>query len=215
MRKPLLASTAVLLASACFGCSWAASGESADACTERVGRTVRGVLGGAGGVALGCTQIRGPAQLVELYAVSDAAGPCIVVTGMPGGPRACGRAPGEREPAVERAISAGPIVRRSSRSPFEVYGETRADVGQVVLRYTLPRGGRGTSRATLVEAADAGALAAAGIREPFGYFVGQVPGDAQDVVAEASERSGRRLGAADFSGVMRSMHPTVFIAEER
>src|SRR5215207_5460553 len=90
---------------------------------------------------------------LELHASPDAGGPCILIRGLPGGPRACGRAPSERVPQEHRSISPGPIVRRSARSPVELYGETGPRLAQVIIRYA---GGRRRERivyATLARAA--------------------------------------------------------------
>lgn len=116
-------------------------------------------------------------------------------------------------PAAHRPISGGVIVRRTRRSRVEIYGETRVDVEQIVLRYAFPGVGSRTTRATLIRAVSPLALEAAGIGEPFGYFVGTVPAGSRRVVAEARDRFGRRLGNAHFSGLIRDMPPRVFIAE--
>ena len=221
MSPQRLALSALLVCSGCCGTACHDAAEpaqpaTADACGDRTGRTLSSVLGDAEGIALGCRRVEGPARLLELFAVNDAGGPCIVITGLPDGPRACARAPGERVPAVRRHISAGPIVRRSIRSGVEVYGETSAEVDRVLLRYRLPGGRRATTRATLIEADSAAARAAAGIDEPFAVFVGQIPSRARHVVAEGQDRSGHTLGRAQFSGLMRDGRATTaFVAESR
>jgi hypothetical protein len=135
---------------------------------------------------------------VELYVRQDAGGPCIVIRGLRGGPRACGRSPSERVPEVHRPVSAGPIVRRSKNSPVELYGETGPRVAEVVVRY-VARGCEGSVHATLARATDRRALAAARIRRPFGYFVATVPGGVRRASAEARSASGELLGSADLS----------------
>ncbi len=162
-------------------------------------------------MVLGCAR----GATLRLYAFRQAGGPCLVVDGLPGGPRACGRAPGERVPAAAGAIGGPAIVRRSPDAELELYGETSAAVRRVVLRYRLPAGRRGRRRATLIRADDAVALRAARIREPFGYFAGSVPPRARDVMAVALDASGEELGRLAFDRIARDMHPTVFIAGER
>jgi len=153
---------------------------------------------------------------LELHASPDAGGPCIVIRGLPGGPRACGRAPSERVPQEHRSISPGPIVRRSARSPVELYGETGPRVAQVIIRYA---GGRRRERivyATLARATDRRALSAARIRQPFGYFVATVPGTVRRAWADARTGSGEPLGSADFSKQLADGHPTtVFLRRAR
>jgi hypothetical protein len=153
---------------------------------------------------------------LELHAVQDAGGPCIVIRGLAGGPRACGRAPSERVPAVHRPVSAGPIVRRSADSPVELYGETGPRVTQVIVRYTGSGRRERTVRATLARATDPRSLAAARIRRPFGYFVATVPGTTRRAWADARSASGHLLGTADFSRLLADRHPTtVFLQRQQ
>ena len=87
---------------------------------------------------------------------------------------------------------------------------------RVLVRYRLPGGRRATTRTALIQADSAAARAAAGIDEPFGVFAGWVPARAFDLVAEGKDRSGRTLGRAGFSRLMRGGRATtVFIAEPR
>lgn len=150
---------------------------------------------------------------LELRARQDAGGPCIVIRGLPGGPRACGRAPSERVPEVRRPISAGPIVRPSAGSAVELYGETGPRVVQVSIRYTAPRGCERTVQATLARATDRRSLSVARIRRPFGYFVATVPGSARRAWADARTGSGRRLGVADYSKLLADKRPTTVFIE--
>jgi len=149
---------------------------------------------------------------IELYSFRDAAGPCLNLAGLPGGTRACGRAPSERVPPARRALGGGAIVRRSAGAPLELYGEARSNVRRVVLRYRLPQGGPGEREAILIRVTDRAALKAARIRRPFGYFVGAVPPRARRVTAVALDGSGDPAGRLGFDRIARSMHPTVFIA---
>jgi hypothetical protein len=150
--------------------------------------------------------------VLQLFSFHDAGGPCLNIAGLPGGTRACGRAPSERLPPVPAAIGGGAIVRRSAGAALELYGETAPDVRRVVLRYRLPRIGPGETTATLIRVRDRAALRAAGIRAPFGYFVGVVRPRARRVSAVALDASGEPLGRLGFDRLIRSMHPTVFIA---
>jgi hypothetical protein len=151
-------------------------------------------------------------RLVTLSAVTDGAGPCLRLTGLPGGVRACGRAPSERVPAGETAIGGPAIVRTRRGARLELYGETAPGVRRVLVRYRH-RDGRATAQgpATLIRVTDPARLRAAGIRAPFGYFVGFAPPGARRVVAEARGPSGARLGLLRFDRIARSMHPRVFI----
>jgi hypothetical protein len=169
--------------------------------------------GERGGILLGSA--RTPSgTVIQLYSFRDGGGPCLNIAGLPGGTRACGRAPSERVPPVLEAIGGGAIVRRSAHAPLELYGETLHDVHRVVLRYRLPHGRPGRRSATLIRADDRDALRSAGIREPFGYFVGAVPPRARRVTAVALDRSARELGKIGFDRLARSMPPTVFISVE-
>lgn len=82
------------------------------------------------------------------------------------------------------------------------------------MRYRLP--GRQTSRkqVTLLDVSDPAALREAGIRDPFGYFVGAVPHQASGVSAEAHDR-GVVLDRFRFDRLAEGGHPTVFIAIKR
>jgi hypothetical protein len=162
-------------------------------------------------ILLGCGRARG-GTVVKIYSFRDAGGPCIVIEGLPGGARACGRAPSERVPAVRAAIGGPVIVRRSPNAALELYGETAPRTRRVLLRYRLPNGQPGERPALLIRASDPAALRAAGIRQPFGYFIGAVPPHARRVSAVALGRDGQALGRLEFDRLARGMHPTVFIA---
>lgn len=163
-------------------------------------------------VVIGCGRALG--EPVRILAFRDAGGPCLLIAGLRGGTRGCGRAPSERVPAATEAIGGPAIVRRSPDRPLELYGETTADVRRVVLRYR--RNGRDARRreAALIEMRNPAALRAAGIRESFGYFVGSVPPGATNVSAEALAASGAVLDRFRFGRLAREMHPTVFIASK-
>lgn len=138
------------------------------------------------------------------------AGPCLAIRGLPGGPRGCARAPSERVPSVRRAISASAIVRAARRGPVELWGETGPRVREVIVRYAGPWRRERAVRATLLQARDPWALAANGIRRPFGVFHARIPGKARVARADASAGPpagrGRRLGSASFSRLLADPH---------
>jgi hypothetical protein len=180
-------------------------------CEVGAERSSPGAPGREREIVLGCGRTP-DGTVVQLSSSLDAGGPCLSITGLPGGTRACGRAPSERVPPAREAIGGGAIVRRTTGAQLELYGETAATVRRVLLRYRLPSGGPGERPATLIRARDPVALTAARIGEPFGYFVGAVPPRAVRVSAVALDRSGRVLGRLGFDRLARDMPPTVFIA---
>jgi hypothetical protein len=180
-------------------------------CPVGAHRGAPGVPTGERAIVLGCARTRAGGA-VQLYSFQDAGGPCLNIAGLPGGTRACGRAPSERVPPVRVAIGGGAIVRRSAPAPLELYGETAPNVHRVLLGYRLPNGGQRQSPATLIRARDRAALREAGIRRPFGYFVGAVPRRARQISAVARGSAGKVLGRLGFDRLAQSMHPTVFIA---
>ncbi len=183
-------------------------------CDVGAERKRAGIGSGRPAVIIGCGQTS-TGREVQLYSWKDTGGPCIFIAGLPGGTRACGRAPSERVPPARAAIGGSAIVRRSPGAPLELYGETAPDVGRVMLRYRPPGGPRAQSQATLIRIDDRSALRTAGISQPFGYFVGTVPPRAKQVVAVAYDRSRKGLGSFTFDRLAAGMHPTVFIATRR
>ena len=161
---------------------------------------------------LGCGRNRAGAAL-QLFSFRDDGGPCLNIAGLPGGTRACGRAPSERVPPARGAIGGGAIVRRSASAQLELYGETAPNVRRVILRYRLPHGRAGERPAALIRVIDRAALTAAGIRKPFGYFVGAVPPRAAQISAVALDASGDLLGRLGFDRLARDLHPTGFIVK--
>lgn len=152
---------------------------------------------------------------LRLSSVRDAGGPCLMIDGLPGGTRGCGRAPGERVPAERGPIGGAAIVRRAAGARIELYGETAPDVRSVRVCFRGGRGRRECRAASLMRARDRQALAAAGIRRPFGYFVGFAPSRAKGIYGAALGECGRVLGRVDFDRLVRGMHPTVFILRTR
>ena len=162
---------------------------------------------------LACGETPG-GQKVEIWASADDAGPCIVIVGLPDGPRACGRAPSERVPPSEKAIGGAAFVQRTQGGRLELYGETGPEVRRVMLHSQHGKDSARQRAATLLQASDRRALQAAHIREPFGYFVGSVPSSAHDVVAEALDNTGAARGRVHFDPVIESMHPTAFLLSD-
>jgi hypothetical protein len=153
---------------------------------------------------------------VELFTFRDAGGPCLSIAGLPGGTRACGRVPSERVPQVRAGIGGPVIVQRSPGAPIELYGETGGEAQRVTIRYrTSADGPVRQRRAALLRARDDESLEAAGIRRPFGYFIGSVPPTAQDIVATARTRSGDVIDRADFDPIVDSMPPRAFIVRRQ
>ena len=186
-------------------------GGGARRCEVGAERTARGAPAGRRAIVLGCGRTRDRIAL-QLVSFRDDGGPCLTIAGLPGGTRACGRAPSERVPPARDAIGGGAIVRRSGRAQLELYGETAPGVSRVVMRYRRPDDQSVQRPTTLIRAENRAALRAAGIGEPFGYFVGVVPARARHVTAIAVDRSGEVLGSLGFDRLVRSMHPTVLIA---
>jgi len=165
-------------------------------------------------IVLGCGRTRAGTRF-QLYSFRDAGGPCLNIVGLPGGTRACGRAPSERVPATTKAIGGGVIVRKSPHARLELYGETASNVRRVLLRYRLSHGRPDHRPATLVRVIDRTALDKARISEPFGYFVGAVPPRAAGVSALALDGAGEPLGRLGFDRLAGGTHPnTVFIASK-
>lgn len=224
LRLTLPSCATVLIASLSLGCDSGArvaspprerppsAGEPP--CDVGAKRFRPGTSSGQRSVIVGCGETEG-GQEVQLYSFRDAGGPCIYIAGLPGGTRGCGRAPSERVPPFRAAIGGPAIVRRPSAAPLELYGETSPAVDSLLLRYQLSDRGRARRPAVLIRISDRSALRAAGIRRPFGYFVGMVPRQAKQVVAEARGRSGEVLGRFAFDRLAARMHPTVFIANKQ
>lgn len=143
---------------------------------------------------------------LETLRDGSGAGSCLVIHGLPGGPRACARAPSERVPAVHRPVIAGPIVRVTSRAPVELYGEVGPRVRQVVVRFSGPWRGERMVYATLLRAHEPFRLALAGIRRPFGVFFARIPPRTRHAWADAYTGGGFRLGTVDFSHLLAGRH---------
>ena len=227
MRSPPVPWSASALALVALSCSAIACGSdeagkrntaspgNADAPRCRVGSERPGPAAFAPerGIVLACGRTTGGSQ-IELYALAGDHGvACINIAGLPGGTRACGVAPSDRVPRPRTHLIGDAVVQRSPGAPLELYGAAAPDVQSVVLRFQSPRRRPGQRAATLIRARDRGALKAARIERPFGYFLGSVPDGAEQIWADARDGAGRVVGRFDFDP-LRSMHPTVFIAEK-
>lgn len=148
---------------------------------------------------------------IRIGAFRDAAGPCLVIFGLPAGPRQCGRAPSERIPPGP-TIGGAVIARITRESHLELYGETRPAVRRVTVRFRLPSGQRRRRTATIIRVEDRDALREAQIRKPFGYFAAFVPPQARKVVAVGRDADGVALGRLRYDPIVDSLHPHNFIA---
>lgn len=220
-RVACTAFSCVLIAAGCASsddergaASTSASSGTRD-CAVDLDRSGPDVSGEKRAILLACGQT-GEGRSVAIYSSREAAGgPCLSIAGMPGGVRACGRAPSERVPPVRGDVSGPTIVQRTTNAPIELYGETGSDARRVTIRYLASDGVVRRKRATLLRAHGHEALEAAGIRRPFGYFVGSVPASADGIVATAHTRSGDVVGRAGYDALVGSMDPTVFIAQRQ
>jgi hypothetical protein len=142
---------------------------------------------------------------------SRRAGGCLRVTGIDDKRRACAYVPSMREPPLTAPIAAEVTAQRGPAAPFEVYGPISVRVAEVVIRYRS--GGRVRRMAAeLVWMTDEEALRAAGIEEPFGYFLAELPAatTADDVEAVGFDASGDRLGSASFA-MFADLPPCAFV----
>jgi len=160
-------------------------------------------------VLLGCARLDA-GRLVGLFATGGgeggSGGPCLEITGVDDeAARSCGRAPSERVPAVTEAVAAEATVKRHPSAPLEIYGVISADVANVALEY-----GDETTMAEVIHVSDQEVLADAGISEPFGYFVAELPSSTppQQVAARGSDYEGNELGSDTFE---RISHGRMFI----
>src|SRR5688572_4179697 len=103
-RVTVLWCATALLGSVLLGCGSKAAAPSCEA-----GAQVHRL--GMRSVTLACGETAAGREL-RLYSFQDAGGPCVVLAGLPGGTRGCGRAPSERVPASSAAIGGPAIVRR-------------------------------------------------------------------------------------------------------
>jgi hypothetical protein len=149
--------------------------------------------------------------VLRSFGAGTEVGPCLTLVGLDQYKRQCGRAPSERVPShAGDSILAGPIAQLRPDAPFEVYGETSADVVRVLLRFNVNASTR-QQRAVLMRVLDAETLVSAGIRQPFGYFLAELPPDAWKIRATAFDSEGDEIGSDDYDE-FRDLHPRSFIA---
>lgn len=181
-------------------------------CTVGEERLVfRGVQGDEStSVLLACVQLADGRE-VELFSGIQSGGLCLQIVGIDSRVRECGNAPSEQEPPMTGAVAAQAIAQPNSSAALEVYGAVSTDVTTVSLRYTQG-GSPQLARAEVIHVKDRGALERAGIGEPFGYFVGELPAKASNVTALAKNGEGRALGRAGFEPFLRSQPRRAFIS---
>lgn len=151
---------------------------------------------------------------VEIRSHRDATGPCLTIVGLPRGPRQCGRAPSESVPPGP-VMTSDAIAQVTPRSRIELYGATRPAVRQVSVEFGFPSGCPASRSAFLIPVTDVDALRAAGISEPFAYFIAFVPSHARDVVAIGRTAHGNVLRQLEYDPIVDSLHAHTFIARER
>jgi hypothetical protein len=150
--------------------------------------------------------------VLRSFGAGSETGPCLTLLGLDRYKRQCGRAPSERVPSQAREpILAGPTAQLTPDAPLEVYGETSPDVVRVILRYTT-HGSAKEQPGVLMRVSDADTLASAGIREPFGYFLAELPSDASNVTATVFDSDGAEIGSDNYEQ-FRDLHPQAFIAD--
>lgn len=163
-------------------------------------------------ILLGCAELKDGRQ-IELLASQDdsGAGPCLEISGVDErGVRACGRAPLERVPAQTRPILMDATAQPTPQGPIEVYGGVSASVERVDLSYTI-EASTAHMRAAVIRVDEDAVLGDVGIREPFGYFIGEVPAEAVHCQAMALNSAGQRVGV-DGCEPYLGLAPDAFIA---
>lgn len=160
-------------------------------------------------VLLGCAELEDGRE-IDLLAEKGAGGLCLQLTGIDNQVRECGSAPSAEEPPGTEAVAPQAIARANSSAPLEVYGAISTNAAGVTLEYTA-RGSVQRRRAEVLQVTDEEALNRAGIRDPFGYFLAELPAETSKVRAIAVDSEGDRLGSAPFGGILQQ-HPRVFMA---
>lgn len=163
----------------------------ADACPAGEERLV--VPGMAKSVVLGCAQLP-DGRKVALLSMHQSRGQCLQIVGLDDHARQCGFAPSAMVPTPPaRPIFIQVHGQRNESAPIEVFGDTSAEATMVELRYTRD-GSSHEARAALFQVTDSDVLENAGITEPFGYFIAELPPDTSHVTATALDADGQRLG---------------------
>ena len=161
-------------------------------------------------VLLGCARLQ-DGRKVELLSEIEAGGLCLQIVGIDNRVRECGNAPSEQEPPMTEAVAAQAIAQRNNSAPLEVYGATSADVTKVELRYTR-EGSSHRAPAELIRVTNGEALKKAGIVQPFGYFVGELPPDASNISAIALSSEGQTIGGDNFEQFLRDQPRGAFVS---
>lgn len=154
-------------------------------------------------LVLGCAQLPGGRRVALLNGYREP-GTCLQIVGIDNRARQCGFAPSSTEPPQKpHAIAFQGIAQRNKSTPLEIFGTTSDQVTTVELSY--PRNGSSHStRAALIPVTDSETLEVAGIAEPFGYFLAELPADTSHVSATALGPDGQQLGADDLSPYLQS-----------
>lgn len=137
-------------------------------------------------------------------------GPCLSLNGIDQNKRACGRAPSEVEPPLTDPVIAQATAQTKPSAPLEVYGATSAEASEVVLRFKLGESTRELP-AVLMVIEDQAVLDEAGIREPFGYFLAELPPEASHIRATAFDAEHATVGVDTFEN-FTDQHPHAFIS---
>lgn len=148
-------------------------------------------------VVLGCAQLPDGRRLVLLDGFRGG-GLCLQIVGLDNRARQCGNAPSSIEPPITRTIYFQSHAQRNESAPIEVYGVASAEVTTVDLSYTRD-GSSHSTRAAYIRVTDSDVLEQAGIAEPFGYFLSELPADTSHVTATALGPARQRLGSDDLA----------------
>jgi hypothetical protein len=150
---------------------------------------------------------------IQIRSWLDADASCLRIIGLPHGPRECGLPPSETIPP-RPALGADAIVQITPKSRLELYGATRPEVKRVDVNFRHPSGCPELRSAAIIRVDDRDALRAAHIREPFGYFIAFVPGNAREITAIGRGTGGAVVRRVRFDPIVDSLHPHSFIARE-
>ena len=169
---------------------------SPDAGTDTcpVGEERRVLPGLPKSVVLGCAQLP-DGRKVAILSVHESGGQCLQIVGLDDRARECGLAPSAIvPPPPARPIFIQVHAQRDESAPIEVFGDTSAEATTVELTYTRD-GSSHESRAAFIQVTDSDVLAKAGIAEPFGYFIAELPAGTSHVTVTALDADGQRLGS--------------------
>lgn len=162
-------------------------------------------------VLLGCAQLRDGRQLELLSEIQDG-GLCLQIVGVDNRLRECGNAPSAQDPPqTSKTVAAQMIAQRDDSAALEIYGATSAEVARIELTYT-GGGSEHEAAAELIRVTDDEALEKAGIAEPFGYFLDELPPDVSNVNAVALDADGQRLGTDSFAPYLQDQPRTAPIS---